>query len=239
VYALAVFRQRHQISGQSQSYPRTLEVSNTYYTQEHRESRINLPDDEPLVIKLMIDYIYAAEYEPLLPLDIHKISASDTRSKHSCKSGHKACPNYGASRLVCQHHTCGISCAFTCKDFVCDTCFPPPIIIPGPPEQLLLHAKMYEIGDKYQVSGLKGLAKFKFELACARFWDHEMFAQATGHAFSSTPEQDLGLRGIVCKTISEHMELLKKEEVKALMEECNGFAFRVLMEKAEQLGWFD
>jgi hypothetical protein len=187
----------------------------------------------------MIDYIYSAEYSPHLPLDISKLTATDTRNKHSCKSGHMACPNYGASRLVCLHHTCGISCAFTCIDFVCDTCSPPPIIIPGTPEQLLIHAKMYEIGDKYQISGLKDLSKFKFELACARFWDDGVFAQAAGHAFSTTPEEDEGLRRIVVKTISEHIGLLKKGEVGKLMEEFNGLAFGLLMEKAEKCGWLE
>lgn len=187
----------------------------------------------------MIDYIYEAEYEPYLPLDISKITAGDTRPKHSCKSGHMACPNYGSSRLVCQHHTCGISCAFTCKDYVCDMCYPPPVIIPGASDQLLIHAKMYEIGDKYHVSGLKELSKFKFELACAKFWDDFMFAEAANHAFSTTPDDDKGLRSIVCKTISDHMGLLKKAEVEALMTEFNGLAFGLLMEKAEKNGWLN
>jgi hypothetical protein len=187
----------------------------------------------------MIDYIYEAEYEPLLPRDISKITAGDARPRHSCRSGHMACPNYGTSRLVCHHHTCGISCAFTCKDFVCDTCYPPPIIIPGPSSQLLTHAKIYEIGDKYQVSGLKELSKFKFELACAKFWDDGMFAEAAHHAFSTTPEDDKGLRRIVCKTISDHMGLLKKGDVVGLMTEFNGLAFGLLMEKAEKNGWLN
>jgi hypothetical protein len=210
-----------------------------HYNQEHEEGVINLPDDEPSIMKLMIEYIYEAEYEPHLPLDISKITAGDDRPKHSCASGHMACRNYGSSRLFCIHHTCGISCAFTCKDYVCDICSPPPIIIPGPSSQLLVHAKMYEIGDKYHVSGLKELSKFKFELACAKFWDDDAFAAAAGHAFSTTPEEDKGLRTIVCRTISEHMGLLKKREVGMLMEEVNGLAFGLLMEKAEKNGWLN
>jgi hypothetical protein len=83
------------------------------------------------------------------------------------------------------------------------------------------------------------LSKFKFELACARFWDDGVFAQAAGHAFSTTPEEDEGLRRIVVKTISEHMGLLKKGEVGKLMEEFNGLAFGLLMEKAEKCGWLE
>lgn len=179
----------------------------------------------------MIDYIYYAEYEPHLSRDITKITASDVRPKHSCRSGHMACPNYGASRLVCLHHTCGITC---------DICHPPPIITPGPPSQLLVHAKMYEIGDKYQVSGLKDLSKFKFELECAKFWNEgAAFVEAARCAFETTPEEDRGLRAIVCKTISEHMGLLKKEDVEGLMREFSGLAFGLLMEKAGKCGWLD
>ena len=96
-----------------------------------------------------------------------------------------------------------------------------------------------EVGDKYHVSGLKELARFKFELACAKFWDDEMFAEAAAHAFSTTPEKDQGLRRIVCKTISEHMGLLKREGVAGLLRECNGVAFGLLMEKAEKCGWLN
>jgi hypothetical protein len=98
---------------------------------------------------------------------------------------------------------------------------------------------MYEIGDKYQVSGLKDLAKFKFELACAKFWNDGVFAEAAGHAFATTPEDDKGLRRIVCKTISEHMGLLKKKDVGALLMEFNGLAYGLLMEKAEKNGWLN
>jgi hypothetical protein len=209
--------------------------------QEHEQGRIDLPDDEPPIIKLMIDYIYSAEYEPQLPQDMTALTTAttDMRPKHSCKSGHMACPNYISSRLVCIHHTCGISCAFTCLDFTCDACDPPPIIIPGPPEQLLIHAKMYEIADKYHVSGLKALSQFKFQLACARFWDLGVFAEAAEYAFSSTPEDDVGLRKIVARTISEHMGLLKKKDVGALLMEFNGLAYELLMDKAEKNGWLN
>jgi hypothetical protein len=239
MHSIAIFRHCHQVPWQGRNQCAEPIAHHTDSSQEQNEDRIDLPDDEPSIIKLMIDYIYSAEYEPLLPRDISKIAASDVRPKHSCKSGHMACPNYGASRLVCSHHTCGISCAFTCDGFVCDICHPPPIIIPGPPSQLLVHAKMYEIGDKYQVSGLKDLSRFKFELACAKFWDDAVFAEAARCAFETTPDDDRGLRGIVCKTLSEHMGLLKKKDVVGLMTEFNGLAFGLLMEKAEKNGWLD
>ena len=64
-----------------------------------------------------------------------------------------------------------------------------------------------------------------------------MFAEAAHYAFSTTPEDDRGLRRIVCKTFSEHMGLLKKGDVMELMTELNGLAFGLLMEMAEKNGW--
>jgi hypothetical protein len=55
---------------------------------------------------------------------------------------------------------------------------------------MLLHSRMYEIGDKYDVPGLKELAKKKFGLACAVFWQSEESAIAAEHAFTSTMEDD-------------------------------------------------
>jgi hypothetical protein len=96
---------------------------------------------------------------------------------------------------------------------------------------------MYEIGDRYYVSGLKKLSKEKFQQACCRHWDDTKFAEAANHVFSTTPENDKGLREVVCKTISQHMVLLKKPEIEALMTEFNGLVFGLLKEKAEMNGW--
>ena len=96
---------------------------------------------------------------------------------------------------------------------------------------------MYEIADKYDVLGLKALAAEKFRVASAQFWNHAMFPTAAHHAFSTTMEEDKGLREIVCKTISDHMALLEKPEIEALMTEFNGLAFGLLKAKSKANGW--
>jgi hypothetical protein len=103
--------------------------------------------------------------------------------------------------------------------------------------QLLLHAKMYEIGDKYDVIGLKQLAREKFLRAAAEYWNDEQFALAAHYAFSTTPEEDKGLRDVVNNTISMHMELLNKPAVEALLTEFNGLAVGLLKMRARDLGW--
>jgi hypothetical protein len=96
---------------------------------------------------------------------------------------------------------------------------------------------MYEIGDKYDVLGLKQLSLAKFSLACDEHWNSDQFAPAAHHAFSTTPEDDKGLRDIVTKTIADHMKLLKKPAVEALLNEFNGLAVSLLKIKGKELGW--
>lgn len=107
----------------------------------------------------------------------------------------------------------------------------------GTSDQLLHHAKMYEIADKYNVSGLKDLVKEKFARACDHYKDKPDFAIAAHHAFSTTPENDKGLRDIVSRTISANMELVQVPQVKVLMTESNGLALSVLEEKIKEHGW--
>jgi hypothetical protein len=113
------------------------------------------------------------------------------------------------------------------------------MVVEGDASQLLLHAQMYEIADKYDVIGLKALSTEKFQWACMRFWDHPEFTQAAYHAYTTTPDDDKGLRSIVCKTLSNHMRLLLKPEVEGLMVEFNGLSFDLLIAKAKQAGWCD
>ncbi|KAI4915020.1 hypothetical protein J4E90_005057 [Alternaria incomplexa] len=161
--------------------------------KETEQGSVDLPEDEPAIVKLMMQYIYEGEYDPALPDN-----------------------ELGDSTKVPAH-------------------FPIPV---GPlPAQLMVHAKLYEIADKYDVLGLKELVIEKFKRACHSFWNDPSFAAAAHHVFSTTPEHDKGLRDIVLKTIAEHMaELVKKPEVEALLTEFNGLAFGLLKMKTEA-GW--
>jgi hypothetical protein len=96
---------------------------------------------------------------------------------------------------------------------------------------------MYEIADKYDVVGLKDLAREKFSRACQYYWDDAEFAVASYHVFSTTPDHDKGMRKVVSATISAHMKLVEKPRVKFLMTEFNGLALGILEEKIKELGW--
>ena len=209
----------------------------------------------------MINYIYEGEYDPALPDDSVSDAASaatailtggkrkkssDGKSKkvatpsasfpHTCSDGNYGCCN---NPSVCAHHYCGSDCGYDCNNYRCKDCHIEALAlaISGSSEQLLVHAKLYEITDKYDVMGLKDLLAEKFKRACQRFWNEPVFAVAAHHAFSTTPDSDQGLRDIVSATIAAHMtELVKKPEVEALLTEFNGLAVGLLKMKTEA-GW--
>ncbi|KAH3919350.1 hypothetical protein HBI56_025590 [Parastagonospora nodorum] len=227
--------------------------------KEATEGKIDLPEDEPKIIKLLIQYLYEGEYEPRLSdaspiataprgdMSHREVVRTDNYNtgydrKYAYSFPHTCDSNGHCTKLcICPHHICCNACGYSCRDFICDKCtrstLPKTFPATGPPEQLLIHAKMYEIADKYDVVGLKDLVLEKFKRACVSFWDHDIFSIAAHYAFSTTMENDKGLRDIVSGTISEHMELIQKAEIQTLMTEFNGLALGILLIKADEHGW--
>jgi hypothetical protein len=107
----------------------------------------------------------------------------------------------------------------------------------GNSDQLVLHAKMYEIADKYDVDGLEQLAQEKLRRSCNSHWDTKHFAPAAHYAFSTTPESDMGLRDIVVDVIADHIDMLNSFAVEALLTEFNGVAVALLKRNAKAIGW--
>ncbi|CAN9456975.1 unnamed protein product [Alternaria alternata] len=94
------------------------------------------------------------------------------------------------------------------------------------------HSEVYEIAEKYEVTGLKELACKNFTLACETFWDDEAFPIAIKHALSTTIAEDRGLRDVIIKTISSHDSFVRKAEIQAVMLEHSDLAVGVLLKKA-------
>ncbi|KAF2134918.1 hypothetical protein P153DRAFT_279961, partial [Dothidotthia symphoricarpi CBS 119687] len=208
---------------------------------EAAESKVDLPEDEPPDVKLLIQYMYESEYEPTLESMTEQLSTFQGVKKlgyhyqfpHTCTP-----PNCPDEYMVCPHHECRPnSCNENCVKFVCAMCCQSTTAKPGSASQILLHAKMYEFADKYDVSGLKELAREKFSSACLRYWDSDYFAPAAHHAFSTTPEEDKGLRDIVISTVSNHMDVLNKPAMEAVLNEFNALSVGLLKMHAKDLGW--
>ncbi|KAH7081220.1 hypothetical protein BKA63DRAFT_462162 [Paraphoma chrysanthemicola] len=202
--------------------------------KECAEGEIQLPEDDPVVVKLLIAFLYDGEYDPALR---PKCTLSPDGSyhysfPHTCLGSGNCGHPIG---WVCPHHVCGPStCGQRCVGFVCNEC-----IGPTPPEgdasQLLLHAKMYEIGDKYDVSSLKDLSRNKFTLACKKHWNDEEFFAAAQHALTTTPDSDQGLRKVLQEIVAQNPKLLEKPSTEALCNAHTSFAYGVLKVQAEQI----
>ena len=142
---------------------------------------------------------------------------------HTC-SDDRCC-----DRRLCAHHFCIINCDSTCQVFVCNECCS--LRVPGSPSQLLSHSEVYEIAEKYEVTGLKELACKNFTLACEAFWDDEAFPITIKHAFSTTVAEDRGLRDVIIKTVFSHDSLVRKAKIQAVMLEHSDLAVGVLLKK--------
>jgi hypothetical protein len=122
--------------------------------QEAEDRSIDLPEDEPAIVKLLIQYFYEAEYEPVL-LSMPIVPIIPTTYKSGGKGRQKPAPTFPHTceydfdcKFACPHHICGHKCDYNCDNFRCDKCIPP---VTGSAEQLVTHSKLYEIADKYDV----------------------------------------------------------------------------------------
>jgi hypothetical protein len=83
---------------------------------------------------------------------------------------------------------------------------------------MLLHAKVYEVADKYDVAGLKELSREKFMLACNIHWNSDQFSVAAEYAFTTTPDEDEGLRKSIRDTLAAHREIIKNPGIKVFLQ---------------------
>ncbi|KAJ6282184.1 hypothetical protein J3E71DRAFT_361129 [Bipolaris maydis] len=201
--------------------------------RETKSGILDLPEDEPETVKLLIQYLYEGEYEPQLPPAAESLSTTAiyTPVKRGKSSSKK--PDYHL--VLCPHNYCGENCGYTCWGLTCPICDTPALT--GLSSQLLTHSKMYEMAEKYEVISLKELAKEKFNRGYNRFWNTLDFHIAASHAFSTTPEDDTGLRDLVSQTITKHMELTQAPDIRKLLMQFNGLALGILDAKGKEVGW--
>lgn len=189
---------------------------------------VDLHEDSPDVVKCLIQYLYEGEYDPVCRLCAKQSSfefAGNSMFPHNCSTDNWN--NLDCRAELCEHHQCYSNCDCDYLGYICEECHPKPPA--AGPEQLLVHTKVYEIADKYNVVELKDPAKVKYRIACQHYWSEPSFAVSALHALSATPEDDKGLRDIMYRAIAQNMrEPAEKPEIKALLTEFGGLAFDLL-----------
>lgn len=95
--------------------------------------------------------------------------------------------------------------------------------------RVMNNALVYAVAEKYDIPELKDLAKHKFQTLASSKWPHDGFHAITECIFTTTPDNDMGLRQIVLDICAEHFyDILKDEESRAGLLENQAIADVVL-----------
>ncbi|KAI9672634.1 MAG: hypothetical protein M1831_000069 [Alyxoria varia] len=79
--------------------------------------------------------------------------------------------------------------------------------------EFLVHARVYALAEKYGIHGLKALAKAKFETLSSESWDDPGFLDAVEEVYTTTIEQDRGLRDVILQVFRKHPDLVYRLDV--------------------------
>ncbi|KAK5742186.1 hypothetical protein LTR17_003427 [Elasticomyces elasticus] len=89
---------------------------------------------------------------------------------------------------------------------------------------LLLHTRVYALAERYDIPSLKGLARQKFEMAMACYYDSPEFPLAIEEVYCSTIDNDRGLRDIVCAAFKFHPQLASTPDVRQAIHDLPSLA---------------
>lgn len=92
---------------------------------------------------------------------------------------------------------------------------------------LVLHTRVYALAEKYDIPSLKQLAKSKFEMAMACFYDSPDFAEAIEEVYCSTIDSDRGLRDVVLEAFKNHPQLANTQDVYQVITDTPSLAFEL------------
>ncbi|KAG5775231.1 hypothetical protein H9Q69_012679 [Fusarium xylarioides] len=170
--------------------------------KEGLESKINLPEDDPTVVREMVYYLYNLDLvgHEFIPEDGNFIEEelSETEYENAVirrLGGHRFVGNRRVKGLVTKLGACI-----------------------GPPANLTLFAKVYALGEKYGIPGLKIVALSKFETLAKAYAHTKDFRIAAGEVYTSTIDQDRGMRDVVVKTVEDNVALLNDGAFEALVK---------------------
>jgi hypothetical protein len=203
--------------------------------QEALTNEINLPEDDPELIRLMIDYLYRLDYDytngktssrDVIELRPEPTSLHGREAPNDVPATYQPEPfrSFRRRHIAAEENKKDTGRIGLDEDLEIDDLEWPR----SPKTGLATHARMYALADKYQISGLKALAQRKFQKAALQHWNSEEFAPALYIVFTSTLEEDRGLRDVVISTISRD-RLLEKPEVRAAVKDLPELAFGLLI----------
>ncbi|CAH0046557.1 unnamed protein product [Clonostachys solani] len=183
---------------------------------EAETGEISLPDDDPVAVKMMIRYFYFLDYFPP-----ETKAASHKPPVYLNQGGHGQGGLFGAATPVSAAQGATVPTIFSTdkKKTKAENTI---LGNMATSSHLVLHAQVYALGEKYDISGLKALAAAKFKSEVDLYWHSEDFMLALKEVYNSTVDHDRLLRDIVVQAVSGHLQLL---ESKAFQDAIKGLDF--------------
>jgi hypothetical protein len=179
--------------------------------KEGREARIDLPEDDPRIVEIMVFYFYHLDYMNGFGNDFGAFEDHI----HIKKDAEPYMPDV---KLVEQPESAPIE--FNTEGLE---------IYWTSSSDLITHVCVYALAEKYSIQSLKNLARQRFEMVALEHWASQEFLDAVQEAYISTVETDRGLRDLIVKVFHEHTELLDREESKAVFKATDTLAYDLLM----------
>ncbi|KAF2823013.1 hypothetical protein CC86DRAFT_423097 [Ophiobolus disseminans] len=137
-------------------FPLRLSLQNTD-VEAMPGSTLNLPDEDPMIIGLLIQILYtggysSSEIQPWFP--------------YTCRGN--------CNTELSLHCICDPFRHDDCTNDMCSMCVIERLYNPSESAaKLLRHAKLYQIAIKYNLPDLADLSSSKFRHACSLYWEHE------------------------------------------------------------------
>ncbi|QGI70651.1 hypothetical protein CEK26_002985 [Fusarium fujikuroi] len=165
--------------------------------KEGLEGMINLPDDDHSAVRIMVYYFYNLDLAgyPYIPEDGNFVEEKLSKTEYGDEE--KQLLESRGHRFVGRRKVKGQVLKLGARI--------------GPSSNLRLFAKVYALGEKYGIPGLKTIAVGKFKTLAKAYAQTEDFKFAAQEVYTSTIDQDRGLRDVVVKTVEENLGLLNHE----------------------------
>ncbi|KAI4611972.1 hypothetical protein J4E80_007424 [Alternaria sp. BMP 0032] len=185
---------------------------------EADERRIDLPDDDPEMIRRLIAYLYLGDYDPtddigiaafeqLKQYDLNTAAAPAhhlRRDVWGSSQPHDQCACLALNLKNVEQPELKVEQQKKASQYVSHRKPDNSIEVTNP---LAIHASMYAIADKYQVKGLSRLAKTKFRDSLDHHVDSEDFIAAVQLTYSNTPETNRGLRDEIVQAFRTYFKV--------------------------------
>ncbi|KAF2790359.1 hypothetical protein K505DRAFT_340489 [Melanomma pulvis-pyrius CBS 109.77] len=213
------------IASLSQHFRRAIE-----FGKEKEENSITLHDDDHDLVKLMIQFMYTIDY------DVTTISSASAAGAASAALAIRVAREADLGHLLDPNH-CEYFCLHGFRRQGDSEC--PQLLNTASAQDLVTHAELYSLADKYMMQSLKDLCIEKFKMCCHHYYYYsEALSDAIEAVYENTPGTDLGLRDVVVELLCQKPELLNKDVIKETLKQYNELTIAVLMQKGKELTWW-